>query len=190
MGCLPGASLDDDAPAGGLAEGAEVGGRVALRLGPVSSEFRGVIRVLELDRGTRRLVLGVRADDERGNGSASATTTLAVEPDGSGSRVDVGADIEIRGRVASFGAGAVERVSARMVDQFAANLTGMIAGGNAAQAPPRAPASGRPASAAPTPVLGISDLVPADAWPVLATGCAFLCGFLLGRAVRRQRPAS
>lgn len=175
-GCLPGAELDADAPRGRLAEGQEVGGRIAVQLGPVGTQFRGVIRVLELDDAARRSVLGVRAEDARGNGSATATITLAVAAEDGGSRVDVEADVDVRGRVATFGSGMIERVSGRMVEKLGANLASALAGGGPAAepAPARAP-------------LGARELVDVQgvAWPVLATGFAFACGLLTGRLLFR-----
>ena len=181
VGCLPGATLEGAPPEGGLREGQELGGRIAVRLGPVGTQFRGVVRVLEFDSETRRTVLAVRAEEEKGNGSASATMSLVVEPEGGGSRVDVGAEVEIRGRVASFGAGAIERVSARLVEQFAANLAATIGGRGAASTPP-----GSPTETTATPQLGVGDLVPSGVWPVLATGFAFLCGVLVGGAIAKR----
>jgi carbon monoxide dehydrogenase subunit G len=168
--CLPGAELDPDAPRGRLAEGQEVGGSIAVQLGPVGTRFRSVVRVLELDDTARRSVFGVSADDARGNGSATATIALAVAPEDDGSRVDVDADVDVRGRVATFGSGMIERVSGRMIEKFGANLAAALTAG----AP--APEEAVPAVAAPRRV----D-VRSTAWPVLATGFAFACGLLAGR---------
>jgi len=168
--CLPGAELDPDAPRGRLAEGQEIGGRIAVQLGPVGTQFRGVIRVLELDDAARRSVLGVRAEDAKGNGSATATITLAVAPEDGGSVVDLDADVDVRGRVATFGSGMIERISGRMIEKFGANIAGALAGvepAAAAAAPARAPRRGVD--------------VRSTAWPVLATGFAFACGLLAGR---------
>lgn len=171
-GCLPGAELDPDTPRGRLAEGQEIGGRIAVQLGPVGTQFRGVIRVLELDDAARRSVLGVRAEDAKGNGSATATITLAVAPEDGGSRVDLTADVDVRGRVATFGSGMIERISGRMIEKFGANLAQALTGGTPATAP-----------AAPWPSSGTGELahVRGAAWPVLATGFAFACGLLAGR---------
>jgi carbon monoxide dehydrogenase subunit G len=175
--CLPGAELDPDAPRGPLEEGQEVTGRLAVRLGPVGTQFRGVIRVLELDRTARRSVLGVRAEDANGNGSATATIAMAVAAENGGSRVDLDADVDVRGRVATFGAGMVERVSGRLVERFAANLAGALQGEPARA---DAPAASRPS----LDVRGPVD-VRSIAWPVLATGFAFACGVLVGRGRAR-----
>jgi uncharacterized protein len=180
--CVPGAALDADAPAGELREGVELGGRMQLRLGPVSARFRGAVRVLELDHDARRTVLGVRAQDEGGNGSAQATITLSVEDDGAAALVTVATALEFRGRIATFGAGAVERVSARILDRFAENLAAVAAGGAPAAAP-------EPNAAARAPELRMRDLAgpaPAFAWPLLATASAFACGVLVGVAVRAR----
>lgn len=174
VGCLPGASLDPGAADGELHEGQELGGRIAVRIGPVGTELRGVVRVLELDREALRSVLGVRAEDERGNGSASATVALSVEAADGGSEVHLASDVEVRGRIATFGGGAVERVSARLVDRFAANLAQAVTGGG--------PPPPRPERTRSTPELRMPS---GSAWPALATFWAFAAGVLLGRAARR-----
>ena len=165
--CLPGAALDPDAPRGRLAEGQEVGGTIAVQLGPVGTQFRSVVRVLELDDAARRSVFGVRADDAKGNGSATATIALAVAPEDDGSRVDLDADVDVRGRVATFGSGMIERVSGRMIEKFGANLATALTAGDA------------PAPAAPRERR--TDVRSNPAWPVLATGFAFACGVLAGK---------
>jgi hypothetical protein len=136
-----------------------------------------VIRVLELDRTARRSVLGVRAEDANGNGSATATIAMAVAAENGGSRVDLDAVVDVRGRVATFGAGMVERVSGRLVERFAANLAGALQGEPARA---DAPAASRPS----LDVRGPVD-VRSIAWPVLATGFAFACGVLVGRGRAR-----
>jgi carbon monoxide dehydrogenase subunit G len=168
-GCLPGAELDPDAPRGRLAEGQEVGGSIAVQLGPVGTQFRSVVRVLELDDTARRSVFGVSADDARGNGSATATIALAVAPEDDGSRVDVDADVDVRGRVATFGSGMIERVSGRMIEKFGANLAAALTAG--APVPEEAAPVARERAGVRTN----------PAWPVLATGFAFACGVLAGR---------
>ena len=169
--CLPGAALDPDAPRGRLAEGQEVGGTIAVQLGPVGTQFRSVVRVLELDDAARRSVFGVRADDAKGNGSATATIALAVAPEEDGSRVDLDADVDVRGRVATFGSGMIERVSGRMIEKFGANLAAALTTGAPAAADDAAPVARRRAG----------SLRANPAWPVLATGFAFACGLLAGR---------
>ena len=168
-GCLPGAELDPDAPRGRLAEGQELGGRIAVQLGPVGTQFRSVVRVLELDDAARRSVFGVRAEDAKGNGSATATIALAVAPEEDGSRVDLDADVDVRGRVATFGSGMIERVSGRMIEKFGDNLATALTAGEPARE-----------EAVPAAARRRVD-VRSTAWPVLATGFAFACGLLAGR---------
>jgi uncharacterized protein len=170
--CLPGAELDPDAPRGRLAEGQEIGGTISVQLGPVGTQFRGVIRVLELDDAARRSVLGVRAEDAKGNGTATATITLAVAPDDGGSRVDVVADVDVRGRVATFGSGMIERISSRMIEKFGANLARALSG-----AEPTVQASAPASSLDARRIVDVRGI----AWPTLATGFAFACGLLAGR---------
>lgn len=193
--CLPGARLEA-APDRPVEPGDELAGRVDVRIGPMAMQFTSEVRVLELDRARRRTVLGVQASDERGNGSAEATIVLGAEQMNGSTAVHTDVDLTVRGRMATFGSATIERVSQRLLEQFASNLTDVVGrpAGAAGEAPGaearaedgREPRAGR--VPAPSDALSATSLLgpsPAVAWPLLATGLAFLAGYLLGRGGRR-----
>ncbi len=110
--CLPGASL-----AGG--DGETFDGAMTIRLGPVTTRFEGTVRILEADRAARRAVLRAEARDARGSGTAAATITTSLRPEGGGTRVDVETDLQVSGPVAQFGRGVMQDVSGKLMRQFA-----------------------------------------------------------------------
>ncbi len=144
--CLPGAAL-----AGG--DGETFDGAMTIKLGPVTTRFEGTVRIVEADRGTRRAVLRAEARDARGSGTAAATITTSLRPEGAGTRVDVETDLQVSGPVAQFGRGVMQDVSGKLMRQFADCLAAEMgaAGAAPAAAGPRA-AAGAPPSA---PVAGL-----------------------------------
>jgi carbon monoxide dehydrogenase subunit G len=125
--CLPGAALD-----GG--SGSEFTGSMTIKLGPVTSRYGGTVRIKEADEAARRAVLLARARDTRGDGTASATITTQLEPDGDGTRVLVVTEMQITGAAAQFGRGVMQDVSGKLMRQFADCLAEEI-GVGAARAP-------------------------------------------------------
>jgi carbon monoxide dehydrogenase subunit G len=142
--CFPGAALtgvDED----------EFSGTVKVKLGPVSLQYAGKGRFLERDEAARRVRLEANGSDRRGNGTAGATVTAQLEPEGdSTTRVVVETDLKVTGRPAQFGRGMLQDVGGKIIDQFATCLA-------ARMAPEPAPA------AEPAPVEGWeTPQVPAD----------------------------
>ncbi|WP_329237159.1 SRPBCC family protein [Actinoallomurus sp. NBC_01490] len=145
--CMPGARLDE--PSGG----GEFTGAVKVRVGPIGVEYRGTARVLERDDAGRRMVVEGRARDVRGQGDATAVITLTAREESGTTMAEVVTDLDISGRIAQFGRGALEQVSGRLVEEFAGRLRAEVTGGT--PPPPAADAvslrtllPGRPSPAA------------------------------------------
>ncbi len=94
------------------------------------------MRFLEQDEDALRAVMSARAAEVDGQGHAEAKITTRIEGAGDdASVVRMETDLQMRGRVAQFGRGAMEKISQRMFDEFARNLEReMAGGGNAADA--------------------------------------------------------
>ena len=151
--CLPGASIDEDRGDG------EYAGSMRVKLGPITSTFRGTLRVAEADERARRAVIEASARDTRGQGAAAATITSTLEPDGDGTRVAVQTDMKLAGTAAQFGRGVVDDVSQKLVQEFAGRLAAEIRSPSAratAASAAEAPGARRTPSigAAEGPVLG------------------------------------
>ena len=72
--------------------------------------------------------LEANGSDKRGNGTAGATVTAQLEPDGDGAtRVVVDTDLKVTGRPAQFGRGVLQDVGGRIIEQFAACLATRMA---------------------------------------------------------------
>src|ERR687883_1114547 len=98
--CLPGAALTEES-------GDEYKGEMKVRLGPVSQEYEGTVKIEEADESEHRAVLKADGKDARGQGTASAsiTSTLHEENGGDNTRVRVETDMQVTGRAAQFGRG-------------------------------------------------------------------------------------
>ena len=118
--CLPGAALESTA-------GDEHVGTMTIKVGPVTSRYRGTVRVQEADEAARRTVMRAEAKDQRGQGTAAATITSRMEPVDGGTRVRVETDMQITGPVAQFGRGVMQDVSGKLMGRFADCLAEEIA---------------------------------------------------------------
>ncbi len=122
--CLPGAALteqsDDD----------EYKGEMKIRLGPVTQEYNGTVRIEEADESEHQVVLKADGKDARGQGAATATITSTLHDEGDGStKVRVETDMQITGRAAQFGRGVQQDVAERLLSRFAECLENEIVGG-------------------------------------------------------------
>jgi len=123
--CLPGASIDGR-------DGDDYTGSMKVRVGPITGTYKGKMRFLEQDEDALRAVMSARAAEVNGQGDAEAKITTQIEQAGEeSSRIRMETDLQMRGRVAQFGRGAMEKISQRMFDEFARNLEREMAGGGA-----------------------------------------------------------
>jgi uncharacterized protein len=113
--CLPGAELRD-------VEGDDYLGVVKVKVGPITTEYRGKARFLELDTAGYRAVLRAEGRETRGQGNASATITATLEPSEASTTVSVITEMTVSGRVAQLGRGVLADVSNKLMSQFAGCL--------------------------------------------------------------------
>jgi len=151
--CLPGAELQE-------VEGETYRGVVKVKLGAISSQFKGDAHFVERDDENYRAMIKGAGRDTGGRGNASAEITAQAESlSPTSTRVAVTTDLHITGKVAQFGRGIMGDVSSKLMAQFADNLNQMIdeqrLGTAADEAPvgpaPEPPAATSPADAAATP---------------------------------------
>lgn len=191
-GCVPGAKilnkLSDDAYQVGM----------TVKLGPVNMQYKGLLNVIERNAAEHRAVLGGKAQETRGQGTAEATVTLQLAEEAGGTtRGTVSADLSLSGKAAAMGKGVIGSVTEQMMALFAQNLQAMIASpgtgespaagvGPEASVPQPVPASEAAAAqaasskvAAPAPPAPAAELpgvppaaVPAAAAPPLARSAA------------------
>ena len=113
--CLPGAQLTE-------IEGDEYRGVVKVKVGPITAQYKGQAKFLSLDAEKHVAVLRAEGRETRGQGNANATITATLTPDGVGTAVAILTELTITGRVAQFGRGVLADVSAKLLDQFVADL--------------------------------------------------------------------
>ena len=131
--CLPGASLD-----GGENDGA-VTGKIKVKVGPVSAEFRGVAHITRDDETRRGRILG-SGRDARSNSETRGMIAYSVKPgERAGSRVDVDVGYTLTGMLAQFSRSSlVEDLARRLTAAFAQNLEARLSAGNDVADPPSA----------------------------------------------------
>ncbi len=118
--CLPGAQLQE-------VEGDTYRGVVKVKLGPISSQFKGDARIVEQDDDQHRAVLKAAGRDTQGRGNASAEITAQAESlSPTSTRCVVTTDLHITGKVAQFGRGILGDVSSKLMADFATNLNSML----------------------------------------------------------------
>jgi carbon monoxide dehydrogenase subunit G len=103
---------------------------VKIKVGPITVEYKGTATFLERLPETHVAVLRAQGRETKGQGSAAATVTATLEEAGaSNTKVNVLTVLDISGRVAQFGRGALADVSSKILGQFAANLEKDLASG-------------------------------------------------------------
>ena len=119
--CLPGAQLTGS-------DGDVHEGLVKVKVGPITSQYKGKASFTERDDDAHRLLMSASGRDTRGAGNASAEITVALEAvTAMSTRVSVHTDLTITGKVAQFGRGVLADVSRKLMGQFADNLAELVA---------------------------------------------------------------
>jgi uncharacterized protein len=195
--CMPGATCTGR-------DGDSFSGNVKVKLGPISMTYGGTGRFVETDDANHRAVIEASGKDSRGSSTARATVVAVLHSEAEDrTRVDVVTDLAITGRPAQFGRGVMQDVAGRIVDQFATNLSALMATPTAedgpsspAPVPPSAEIADAPPQEATeevetAPVVGEIDLLAAAGVPVLKRVLPALVGLVvlvvLWRVLRRGR---
>ena len=141
--CMPGAQLQE-------IEGDVYRGVVKVKLGPISTAFKGQAQFVERDDATHRAVLKGQGRDTGGKGNADALITAQLEQVSSDStKCVVTTELHITGKVAQFGRGIMGDVSEKLMGQFATNLNTMLEQEKSDPAPPAASPAAEPEPALP-----------------------------------------
>lgn len=118
--CMPGATLQE-------IEGDIYRGVVKVKLGAISTAFKGQAKFVERDDANHRAVLHGEGRDTTGKGNADAMITATMERiDDNSSKCVVSTDLRVTGKVAQFGRGIMADVSKKLMAQFADNLNTML----------------------------------------------------------------
>ena len=136
--CFPGATLTS-------VEGDQFSGSVKVKLGPISMQYSGTGTFLERDETSHTAKFEAKGKDKRGNGTAAATVTAVLAPDGDVTAVEVSTDLAITGKPAQFGRGVIQDVSNKLLDRFTTCLADTLFG-------PAEEAADEPPAEEPAPV--------------------------------------
>ncbi|WP_028265831.1 SRPBCC family protein [Arthrobacter sp. MA-N2] len=127
--CFPGATLTS-------VDGDQFTGTVKVKLGPIAMIYTGTGEFLERNQETHTVVISATGKDKRGNGTAGATITAVLSPDGDGTSVDVTTDMNVTGKPAQFGRGVIQDISDKLLAQFVQCVIGKARGGATEDAEP------------------------------------------------------
>ena len=134
--CLPGAQLQE-------VDGNEYRGVVKVKVGPITAQYKGTATLVDVDEAAHRILIEAAGRDTRGQGNATASIEVTMNEDGGGTRVEVVTDLAITGKVAQFGRGVLDDVSAKLLRQFVENLErDVLSSGAAGAEGSAAPAAG------------------------------------------------
>ena len=118
--CLPGAQITGR-------DGDAFEGLVKVKVGPITSQYKGKASFTERDDAAHRLLMSASGRDTRGAGNASAEITVALEAvSDDATMVSVHTNLTITGKVAQFGRGVLADVSRKLMGQFADNLAALV----------------------------------------------------------------
>lgn len=152
--CLPGATLEE-------VDGDAYTGKVKVKVGPISVQYRGTAEVTEKDADAKRATIAAKGKEARGSGTASADVTATMVADGPDlTAVKVVTDLAITGKPAQFGRGVMADVGTKLITTFAERLEAMIREDE--HGAPQEPTGGSPA------VVGSPAAAAAEAAPAAA----------------------
>ena len=120
--CLPGAQLQE-------IDGEDYHGIVKVKVGPITSQYKGTARFESVDEVEHKIVLTAQGRDTKGAGNANANIGVSLTGDASATQVMVDVHLDLKGKVAQFGRGVLADVSGKLMAKFAQNLSEMIAAG-------------------------------------------------------------
>ena len=170
---LPGATIEPDDRDGAWR------GAMRLRIGPVTTEYAGIAGLEDADDDERVARFRVQGRELRGQGTAAATITSRLTPEGAGTRVEVATELHVTGRQAQLGRTLMQDVAGSLLDEFATRLERELRG----EAPeePDAPPSGA------DDALDLGAVVCGPLLERVAIALAgVVVGLLLGRVVWRR----
>ncbi|MBI4544588.1 MAG: SRPBCC family protein [Gemmatimonadetes bacterium] len=166
--CLPGASVTEQI------DERTYGGKMTVKVGPVSTSYKGKITFERLDPGARTAELSGRGQDVRGRGGADMRMTSRLVEKNGGTDVTVVSEVNVTGILAQFGRGMIEDVSDQMFQTFTEKMRQELAPPAAA---PAGAVEGATTAAAVPPE-------PEEALDVVSLG-AKIGSRAVGRLVRR-----
>lgn len=174
--CVPGAQLTS------VIDDRTYEGKIQVKLGPITVDYKGQVKIDEIDEAAHTVNLKANGVESRGRGGAAATVRSEMHAEGGRTVVTMQSDVAVSGLVAQFGRSAImQDVSQRLAQQFASCLEQQLKASPAGSTPAaNDTASPRVSTAAPAAVTPAAKPVSAFrlAWEVIRAG--------IGRLFRRR----
>lgn len=114
--CIPG--VDSIEPLGG--DKYKV--MMKVRVGPIGLSLQSELAIVEKDEASKTAALRVDAADKRVGGAVKATMTTHLEPNGTGTTMQVTTDAQVLGRIGDFGQPVIRKKADQMLQEVASNL--------------------------------------------------------------------
>jgi len=196
--CMPGSRLT------GQVDDSTFAGEVKIKVGPLAVAYAGQASFVDVDKDAHRLTLRAKGREQRGAGNAEALILAQLREQGGGTEVVIDTDLNIRGKVAQFGRGAIGEVAGGLMQQFAQNVENLLAGGGGPVPAAAANGAAQRGPQAPAETPAADDASAVDAWSlivlpmvrkalptvttVVASGVASYLGarIAVGRSTRRR----
>ena len=121
--CLPGVE-----EVHALGEG-KYGGVISLKIGVVKLRLSGKISIEVMDKEQRSAALSVEAVDQKISGMMQGRLTMKLDEQGpEQTRLTVGTDLNLFGKIGEFGQPIIKKKADQMMDTFANNLAARVGG--------------------------------------------------------------
>lgn len=121
-GCMPGAQITEKV------DDENFKGKVKVKLGPVTMEFSGDIKVDSIEADQHKIHLIATGKDNKGTSSASMDLTAFIKPsEADGCELQGDADVTVNGKLANFGGRMMTQVADQILGQFADNFSKLLA---------------------------------------------------------------
>lgn len=127
-GCVPGASITEKI------DDRHFNGTVKVKLGAVQVTYRGEME-MQPDESSHTIMLTGKGTEARGSGGASGGMTVSLAPQGDATEVKIDSQVDVTGKVATFGRGIMQDLANRLTKQFATCLATKLEGTSVVQAP-------------------------------------------------------
>jgi len=134
-GCLPGAAITD------RVDERTYAGTITVKVGPVSTSYRGKVTFEHLDPATRTAEIVASGQDIRGKGGADMRmTSRLVERTPGETEATIVSEVKVTGILAQMGRGMIQDVSDQMFQRFTAAMSAALE--SAGPAPAAVPEGG------------------------------------------------
>ena len=100
-------------------------GKLIIKVGPIKSQFNGVVRLTEVEP-PKRIVGAVDGDDKGSASSIKANFSGTLATVETGTEAAFVVDVNLRGRLAQFGGPVISATAKKLTAEFAKNLRAQL----------------------------------------------------------------